>query len=78
MLVLSRKYQDKIRIGGNITITVLRIKGNGVRLGIEAPLNVTVIRGELAFNHETESLIERKAIALDALCPNNVLTSAPR
>ncbi|MEX0613485.1 MAG: carbon storage regulator [Pirellulales bacterium] len=49
MLVLTRKYQEKIRIGENITITVLRTKGKAVRLGIEAPANVPVIRGELAF-----------------------------
>jgi carbon storage regulator CsrA len=49
MLVLTRKYQEKIRIGDNITITVLRTKGKAVRLGIEAPANVPVIRGELSF-----------------------------
>lgn len=50
MLVLTRKYQEKIRIGDNITITVLRAKGKAVRLGIEAPSNVRVIRGELTFD----------------------------
>ena len=49
MLVLTRKYQEKIRIGNDITITVLRTKGKAVRLGIEAPSNVPVIRGELKF-----------------------------
>jgi len=49
MLVLTRKYQEKIRIGENITITVLRMKGKAVRLGIEAPTNVPVVRGELSF-----------------------------
>jgi carbon storage regulator CsrA len=49
MLVLTRKYQEKIRIGDNITITVLRTKGKTVRLGIEAPADVPVLRGELAF-----------------------------
>jgi carbon storage regulator CsrA len=53
MLVLTRKYQEKIRIGDNITITVLRTKGKAVRLGIEAPTNVPVIRGELSFDHES-------------------------
>ncbi len=50
MLVLTRKYQEKIRIGDNITITVLRTKGKAVRLGIEAPGDVPVIRGELSFD----------------------------
>lgn len=49
MLVLTRKYQEKVRIGDNITITVLRTKGKAVRLGIEAPNDVPVIRGELTF-----------------------------
>jgi carbon storage regulator len=55
MLVLTRKYQEKIRIGENITITVLRMKGKAVRLGIEAPGNVPVIRGELAFDEASEA-----------------------
>jgi carbon storage regulator len=54
MLVLTRKYQEKIRIGENITITVLRTKGKAVRLGIEAPADVPVIRGELTFQNESE------------------------
>jgi carbon storage regulator CsrA len=58
MLVLTRKFQEKIRIGHNITVTILRIKGNAVRLGIEAPAKVTVLRGELAFDHEAEFVIE--------------------
>jgi|SRR3954447_4045564 carbon storage regulator len=55
MLVLTRKYQEKIRIGDNITITVLRTKGKAVRLGIEAPTDVPVIRGELSFEQRGES-----------------------
>lgn len=47
MLVLTRKKQETIRIGDNITVTVLRIKGKSVRLGIEAPLQQSVLRGEL-------------------------------
>jgi len=49
MLVLTRKYQETIRIGEHITITVLKTKGRAVRLGIEAPLEVPVLRGELSF-----------------------------
>jgi len=58
MLVLTRKYQEKIRIGNNITITVLRMKGKAVRLGIEAPSSVPVIRGELAFAGDGETTVE--------------------
>ena len=47
MLVLTRKQQEKINIGENITITVVRIKGNTVRVGIEAPREIRVMRGEV-------------------------------
>jgi carbon storage regulator CsrA len=47
MLVLSRKLREQIQIGDNVTITILRVKGNSVRIGIEAPRNVKVVRGEL-------------------------------
>jgi carbon storage regulator CsrA len=47
MLVLTRKLQERIHIGENITITVVRIQGNTVRVGIEAPGDVRVVRGEV-------------------------------
>ena len=48
MLVLSRKPDETIVIGPNILLRVLSIKGNAVRLGIEAPLEVPIRRAELA------------------------------
>ncbi len=47
MLVLSRKLKQEILIGENIKITVLKVKGNSVRLGIEAPRDIHVLRGEI-------------------------------
>jgi carbon storage regulator CsrA len=47
MLVLTRKLQQQIKIGEQITVTVLRIKGNTVRVGVSAPREVRVVRGEL-------------------------------
>jgi len=47
MLVLSRKLNEKIQIGEDIAITVLQITGNKVRIGIEAPQHVRVVRSEL-------------------------------
>jgi carbon storage regulator CsrA len=47
MLVLSRKLEERIQIGENITITVLKIRGNSVQIGIEAPRSVSVVRAEL-------------------------------
>ena len=47
MLVLSRKVQQQIQIGNNIVITILQVKGQAVRVGIEAPKDVKVMRAEL-------------------------------
>ena len=55
MLVLTRKMQERIQIGDNVTITVVRIKGNTVRVGIEAPQEVRVVRGELAEKEDADN-----------------------
>lgn len=47
MLVLSRKIGERLVIGDNITVVVSRVAGNRVTLGIEAPSDVRIIRGEL-------------------------------
>ena len=47
MLVLSRKRDEEIIVGDNIKIKILQIRGNTVRIGIEAPGEVSVMRGEL-------------------------------
>jgi carbon storage regulator len=47
MLVLSRKPGEKIQVGDHITITVVRIGPNTVRLGISAPKDLKVVRDEL-------------------------------
>ena len=47
MLVLSRKVGERILVGDQVTITVVRITGGGVRIGIEAPKELSVIREEL-------------------------------
>ena len=47
MLVLGRKPGEKLCIGNNISVTVLGIHGNVVKLGIEAPRDVRVLRSEL-------------------------------
>jgi len=47
MLILSRKPSESIVIDGNIKVTVLRVEGNHVRLGIEAPSVVPVHRAEV-------------------------------
>jgi carbon storage regulator len=47
MLVLSRKERERIKLGDSIVVTVVRVAGDKVRLGIEAPANVLVLREEL-------------------------------
>ncbi len=54
MLVLTRKRGELIQIDGHIQITVISVQGNRVRLGIEAPDDVSVRRGELVFELETD------------------------
>ncbi len=48
MLVLSRKLGEKIMIGDNIVLTVVKIDRNQIRLGIQAPSDVPVYREEIA------------------------------
>jgi carbon storage regulator len=47
MLVLSRKVGEQIVIGDNITVVVNKVAGNRISLGINAPSNVRIVRGEL-------------------------------
>ena len=47
MLVLSRKVGERIQIGDAISVTVTKIAGNRVTLGVSAPKNVRVVRSEL-------------------------------
>ncbi len=47
MLVLSRKESQRIRLGDSIVITIVKISGDKVRVGIEAPSDVLVLRDEL-------------------------------
>ena len=47
MLVLSRREREKVRLGNSIVVTIVRVSGDKVRLGIEAPPDVLVLRDEL-------------------------------
>lgn len=47
MLVLSRKEGEQLLIGDDVVLTINRISGNRVAIGIEAPRNVRIVRGEL-------------------------------
>lgn len=48
MLILTRRNGESLRIGDEVTVTILSTKGNQVRIGIEAPRHVAVDREEIA------------------------------
>ena len=54
MLVLTRKTNQSIMIGDDIEITVLSVSGDKVRIGIEAPRDISVFRREVIDNAEAE------------------------
>ena len=56
MLVLSRRESERIRLGKSIVVTVVRVSGDKVRLGIEAPRDVLVLRDELEPRPTVEEL----------------------
>lgn len=55
MLILTRRAQERIIIDGRITVTILRIKGNQVRVGIDAPKHVAVHREEVVEKQERDA-----------------------
>lgn len=60
MLVLSRKLSEVIKIGDDITITVVRIGADKVRLGIDCPKHINIVRTELIRGEPNDELpIER-------------------
>ena len=59
MLVISQKKGDKLHIGRDITISIIDLRSNKVRLGIEAPAKYTVLRDSL-FLQEQEDLQEQE------------------
>lgn len=65
MLVLSRKEGERISIGDNITLIVSKVSGNRVTIGIEAPRDVKVVRGELQIQSGTEMELEANPNALE-------------
>jgi carbon storage regulator len=53
MLVLTRKLMEKLYIGDEICVTVVRLEGGQVRLGIDAPRHIPVVRAELSRSPES-------------------------
>jgi len=72
MLVLSRKKGEQIRIGDDVVITIHRMSGNRVSIGIEAPESYRIVRGEL------ESAIAAAVQAPEATPPRKRLNPTMR
>ena len=60
MLVLSRKQDQKIVIDGNIEVTVVDIRGDKIRLGIQAPKEVDIYRAEMREGREENNPANKK------------------
>ena len=63
MLVLSRKESEKIKLGEDITLTVVRVSGDRVRIGIEAPRDMVVLRQELDEFEAPIQDVKKEAVA---------------
>jgi carbon storage regulator CsrA len=66
MLVLTRKAGEKIRIGDNITITVCELEGNKVRIAIEAPRHIRILRNELVDYLKPQMVPDESDVDLEA------------
>jgi carbon storage regulator len=64
MLVLSRKLNEKIVIDGGIVVTIVKIEGGQVRIGIEAPSHIKVFREEILGKSQTNRTSEGAVPAL--------------
>jgi len=67
VLVLSRKSSESILINGDIKLTIIKVSGNRVRLGIEAPPDVTVQRTELQRRPVTIPTVPDDAVDTDTV-----------
>ena len=67
MLALTRKRNEKILVGGNILITILDVRGDRVRVGVDAPKEIPIDRLEVAIAVAKESGDRDKAAALTVL-----------
>lgn len=67
MLILSRKIDQKIRIGVDIVITLIDVKGDQVKIGVEAPSNVKVYRQEVFEAIQSENKAAASQISMERL-----------
>lgn len=67
MLVLARKLEESIVIGDDITIKVISIDKGVVKLGIDAPSNISIVRSELLEDVKDSNIAASKEVALNDL-----------
>ncbi len=67
MLVISRKIGEKVKIGDNIEVIILSIDKNQVKIGIEAPKNISILRSELIEEIKKENLKAAKHIDITTI-----------
>ena len=77
MLVLTRKSKQQIQIGPHITITILQVKGQAVRVGIEAPREICVLRTEVAEKLSGETHNPTVMAALEKVARESEISSTP-
>ena len=73
MLVLTRKVDEKINIGDDIILTVLEIGRTSVKLGIDAPKNVSIFREELYEKIQEENLRASQGTSADVAKASRLL-----
>ncbi|MBO4857315.1 MAG: carbon storage regulator CsrA [Treponema sp.] len=76
MLILSRKIDEKIKIGNDITITLIDVHGDQVKIGVEAPKHVKVFRQEVynAIQNENNAAVVEKNDSKQAIDAVSVLS----
>ncbi len=72
MLILSRRESECIHLGDDIVVTIVRVNGDKVRIGVQAPPHVKILRTELELNWETRPFLE---VPIPTEAPS--LTEAP-
>ena len=74
MLILTRKVGETVMVGDNVSVTVLGVKGNQVRVGINAPKDVSVHRKEIYTRIHQDCEVPSEFLA-DSLHPQKALTA---
>jgi carbon storage regulator len=72
LLILTRRIGETLMVGDDVTITVLSVKGNQVRIGVKAPPEIAVHREEI-YNRIQETSAEQKIPKLDTLSESKTL-----